>query len=54
MNLVDQVDLKVGRYVSKEWVQKKILRFTEDEINEMEKQIAKEPPPVDPNDPNQQ
>jgi hypothetical protein len=37
-----------GRFMSKQWVQEKILRFTEDELEEIDKQMteekAKEPP----------
>jgi hypothetical protein len=51
MNLLQQADLMVGRYVSKEWIQKKILRLTDQEIKDMNKQIAAEPPPIDPNAP---
>jgi hypothetical protein len=51
MNLLQQADLMVGRYVSKEWVQKKILRLTDQEIKDMNKQIAAEPAPIDPNAP---
>lgn len=53
IQLLQQADLMVGKYVSKKWVQKKILRLTDQEIDEMEKQIKSEPPPIDPNNPPQ-
>ena len=37
-----QLDIYVGRYFSKLWVQQKILRFDEEEIEEMEEQMDKE------------
>lgn len=42
-----QIDPYVGRYFSIEWVQKKVLRFTDEEIKDMQDQIDKEPPPMD-------
>lgn len=44
-----QADILVGKYISKKWAQKKILRMTDDEIEEMEKEIEEEPVPIDPN-----
>ncbi len=40
-----QADALVGKYVSKEWVQKKIMRLSDDELREMDKQISAESPP---------
>jgi len=42
LNLLVMIEPFVGRYYSKRWVQQEILRFTESEIEEMEKQIEKE------------
>jgi hypothetical protein len=39
------VDQYVGKYYSTEWIRKHILRQTEEEIEEMDKQIASEPDP---------
>lgn len=39
------VDPYVGRYYSKEWVQKNVLMLTDEEIEEMQKQIDEEPAP---------
>jgi len=38
----DNTGQYVGRYVSNEWIRKRILRQTDDEIDEMDKQIADE------------
>jgi hypothetical protein len=37
----------VGRYVTMEWLKKNVLRFTDDEIEQMEEQIKKEKPEMD-------
>ena len=37
------VDSYVGKYYSVEWIRKNVLRQTEDEIKEIDKQIAAEP-----------
>jgi hypothetical protein len=37
------VDQYVGKYYSVEWIRKHVLRQTEEEIKEMDKQIASEP-----------
>lgn len=37
--LLGQVDAYVGKYFSPEWVQSKVLRLTEEEIEELEEQI---------------
>ena len=40
------VDQYVGKYYSVEWIRKHVLRQTEEEIKEMDKQIASEPDPM--------
>lgn len=40
--LMQMVDPFVGRYVSKEWAQKNVLHFDDDEISQIEKQMKKE------------
>ena len=40
------IDPYVGRYYSKEWVNKNVLHLTDDELEEMKKQIESEPAPV--------
>ena len=49
IQMVTMIDPFVGRYYSSEWVKKNVLKMTEDEIEEMEKQIEEEGPrdPVD-------
>jgi len=42
MNILRDVNDYVGRYYSEEWVRKNILQQTEQEIDEMDKQIKKE------------
>lgn len=44
LSSLSQIDAYVGKYVSKEWVQKHILKFTEEEISELNKQIKEEGP----------
>jgi hypothetical protein len=39
MELLSQVDPFVGKYMSKNYIQKHILRFTEEEIDEMENEM---------------
>ena len=41
----------MGKYYSQEWVKKNVLRLSDEEIEEMQEQIDKEPQPVDPNAP---
>ena len=41
---LQQVDPMVGKYFSKEWVMKKVLRLSDDEIEEMQEQIENEMP----------
>jgi len=47
--ILQQLEPFIGRYFSDEWVQKNVLRQTEDEIEEIQQQITKEvgknPPP---------
>ena len=42
LGLLGDIDNYVGRYFSKAWVRKEVLRMTEDEIEEIEKQIEEE------------
>ena len=44
---LNMIDPYVGRYFSAEWVKKKVLRMTDEEIEEMEKQIEEEGPRED-------
>jgi len=39
---LNEIDNYVGRYFSKEWVQKNVLRLSDDDIKEMTKQMDKE------------
>jgi hypothetical protein len=46
---LDQISNYVGEYFSKEWVQKHVLMFSDEDIEEINKQIKKEPQPdIDP------
>ena len=46
---LDQISNYVGEYFSKEWVQKNVLMFSDEDIEEIDKQITKEPQPdIDP------
>ena len=49
IQMVTMLDPFVGRYFSGEWVKKNVLKMTEEEIDEMEKQIEEEGPrdPID-------
>lgn len=40
--ILQQVDLFLGKFYSREWVQKKVLRFTDEEIEELQAQMDKE------------
>ena len=40
--LISSIDEYVGKYVSNEWIRKQVLRQTEDEIKEIDKQIDAE------------
>ena len=42
LSLLGSVDPYVGRYYSMEWIQRNVLKLTNKEIQEMEKQIQKE------------
>ena len=42
MEILDVVDAHAGTYVSKEWIQKNVLRQTDEEIKEIAAQIRKE------------
>jgi hypothetical protein len=42
LSLLDQVDNYTGRYFSQVWIQRNVLRLTDDEIAEMQKEIDKE------------
>lgn len=44
LTLLQQIDLYVGKYYSKEWVSKNVLRLGEEEIKEIEKEIKANPP----------
>jgi hypothetical protein len=41
---LQQIDQYVGKYYSKEWVRKKVLRLTDEDIEEIDKQIEEEAP----------
>jgi hypothetical protein len=41
---LQQIDPFVGKYVSKEWVQRHVMRFTDEEIEEINKQVEDEGP----------
>ena len=49
IQMVTMMDPFIGRYYSAEWVKKNVLKMTDEEIDEMEKQIEEEGPrdPVD-------
>jgi ribosomal protein L12E/L44/L45/RPP1/RPP2 len=46
IQLVTAIDPFVGKYYSQEWVKKHVLCLTDDQIEEMQKQIDSEPQPV--------
>ena len=46
LQLVTVIDPFVGKYYSQEWVKKHVLCLTDEQIEEMQKQIDSEPPPV--------
>jgi hypothetical protein len=54
LSTLNMVDPYVGRYFSAEWVKKNVLRLTDEEIEELDKQIESEPEKIDPNQPQQQ
>ena len=43
LQTLDQASNYVGEYFSKEWIQKNVLMFTEDDIEQITKQMADEP-----------
>ena len=45
LQTLGQIDPYVGRYYSQEWVKKNVLHLTDDEVEEMQKQIDSEPEP---------
>jgi hypothetical protein len=47
LQTLDQVQQYVGEYFSKEWVMKNILRFDDDQIKQMTKQVEAEEPAQD-------
>ena len=49
--LVGQMDPFVGKYVTKKYIQKNILRFTDEEIADMEKEMEAMAPEPEPNTP---
>lgn len=42
LNLLDRIDQYEGKYFSKEYVQRTVLQFNDDDIKDMEKQIAED------------
>jgi hypothetical protein len=42
LGLLQVVDPYIGRYYSAEWVRRKILQLSDEDISQMDKQIAKE------------
>ena len=46
LQTLGQIDPYVGRYYSQEWVKKNVLHMTDDEVEEMQKQIDSEPEPT--------
>jgi polyhydroxyalkanoate synthesis regulator phasin len=51
IQLVSMADPFVGKYYSKEWVQKEILRFNDEQMEELEKQMKEEMKDMLPTDP---
>jgi len=54
LSTLNMVDPYVGRYFSAEWVKRNVLRLTDEEIEQLDKQIESEPERVDPNQPQEQ
>lgn len=50
LGLLSEIDNYVGKYFSKKYVRTKVLNMTEDEIEEVEKQIEEESAEEDPSD----
>jgi len=53
LQTVAQADAFVGKYLSREYIQRKVLRLTDDELEEINKQIDAEAPPPEEIDTNQ-
>jgi hypothetical protein len=51
IEMLTSIDEFTGTYFSQEWVRKNILRQTDEEIQDIKKQIANEKDNEDPNDP---
>lgn len=49
INTVSMIEPFIGKYFSQKWVKKNVLMMTEEEIEEMQKEMEEEPGPVDPN-----
>ena len=47
LQLLQQVESYVGTYFTKDWVMRNVLRFTEEEMNTLKKDLEKEAPPDD-------
>jgi len=45
IQMLGQIDPYVGRYYSQEWVRKNVLQLSDEQIDEMQKQIDSEPAP---------
>lgn len=43
---LQQIDMYVGKYFSTEWVQKNVLQQSDEDIQDIKSQIAKEPKPI--------
>ena len=56
-DMLSSLDEYVGKYISNEWIRKNVLRQTDDEIEEIQKQIDQEnkdgenEPNLEPDDP---
>lgn len=50
MGMLNEVEAVVGRFVSRRWVQKNILRFTDEEIAEIDKENAEDKENIDDSD----
>lgn len=54
VNTATMLDPFIGRYYSTAWVRKNVLQMTDEEIEQMQKEIEEEGPPVQPGDEQQQ
>jgi hypothetical protein len=50
LQMVQQAAVFSGTFLSQEWIQKNILRFTDEQVKEISAQIKKEPAPAAPDD----